>query len=163
MATRGARPPRKEGEFALRRTVYVAFILALVALAGQAPAASTADQNFIVVVHPDVQGTQIPRSILSSLFLKDVVRWGDGVMVRPVDQSLSSTLREEFTRQVLTVPVDAVPRFWQQKIMKGISPPPVKESDEDVIAYVATTRGAIGYVSIEAAVPTEVKPLTVID
>lgn len=116
-----------------------------------------------MVVHPDVKGTQIPRSILSSLFLKDVVRWGDGLMVRPVDQSLSSALREEFTRQILTVPVDAVPRFWQRKIMKGISPPPVKESDEDVIEYVASTRGAIGYVSANAIVPGDVKPLAIID
>ena len=149
----------------MRRTFLAVLILTLIAaVAGQAPVVAAArDESFAVIVHPDVRGTQIPRAIPSSLFLRDVVRWGDGLMVRPVDQSLRSSLREVFTRTVLTVPVDGVPRFWQVKIMRGISPPPVKPSDAEVIEYVAKTRGAIGYVSIDAPVPTSVKELAVID
>ena len=41
------------------------------------------------------------------------------------------------------------------EIKKGVTPPPVKASDADVIAYVASTRGAIGYVSAGAAVPVD--------
>ena len=84
-------------------------------------------------------------------------------MARPVDQSFRSPLREEFTRSVLTVPMDGVQRFWHTKIMKGISPPPVKSSDADVFEYVAETRGAIGYVSVDAPIPATVKELAVID
>lgn len=148
----------------MRRLTPLALVLAMAPLAPQAPAAPAIleDQAFVVVVHPDVKGTQIPRTILSSLFLKDVVRWGDGQMVRPVDRSLRSALREDFTRQILTVPMDAVPRYWQRKIMKGVSPPPVKESDQDVFEFVARTKGAIGYVSAATAVPGSVKALAVI-
>ena len=149
----------------MRRTLLIAFILAVIAqVAVQGPAGAAArEAGFAVIVHPDVQGNQIPRAILSSLFLRDVVRWKSGDMVRPVDQSLSSPLRETFTRNVLSVPIDGVPRFWHAKIMRGISPPPVKSSDAEVVEYVATTEGAIGYVSVDAAVPATVKELDVID
>ena len=30
---------------------------------------------------------------------------------------------------------------------EGVTPPPVKPTDEDIIAFVASTQGAIGYVS----------------
>ena len=148
----------------MHRTSLIALILAtIIPLAASVPAVASGDASFAVIVHPEVEGAQIPRATLSSLFLKDVVRWGDGLMVRPVDHSLQSPLREAFTRQVLTVPVAGVQRFWQAKIMKGITPPPVKSSDADVVEYVAMTKGAIGYVSTSVPVPTSVKVLAVID
>ena len=148
----------------MRRTMPTAFVILilLAALAGESPA-SAANPGFRVIVHPDVAGTQAPRAILSSIFLKDVLRWGNGLPVAPVDQSMASPVRAAFSARVLGKPLEAVQALLYQKMIKGVAPPPVKASDADVIAYVASTKGAIGYVAADTPVPESVKELTVID
>jgi hypothetical protein len=39
----------------------------------------------------------------------------------------------------------------------------VKSSDEEVIAYVAKTKGSIGYVSPSASLPPTVRAVTIVD
>jgi ABC-type phosphate transport system substrate-binding protein len=142
--------------------VLVLLALALAALGGGIPVVA-ADQTFKVIVHPDVQGNQIPREVLSSIFLRDVLRWGDGNVIKPVDQSMRSSVREAFTHAVLAKRVESMAFLWAAKINKGVTPPPVKSSDADVIHYVASTEGAIGYVSASTPVPPGVKALKVVD
>jgi ABC-type phosphate transport system substrate-binding protein len=127
---------------------------------GPLPAAS-ADAGFVVIVHPDIKGDELPRVILSAIFLRRAPRWEDGTDVRPVDHSMNSPLRAAFTEAVLDVPYTGLQRFWSNEIKNGTEPPPVKSSDADVIAYVASTPGAIGYVSADAAVPESVKAMRV--
>ncbi len=123
---------------------------------GPLPAAS-ADAGFVVIVHPEIQGNDLPKVILSAIFLRKAPRWETGLEVQPVDQSMSSPVRAQFTAAVLDVPFDGLPRFWSDQIKAGVQPPPVKSSDQDVIAYVASTPGAIGYVSVITALPESVK------
>ena len=81
----------------MRRTALILLaLIALVALAGLSPAAA-ADQDFRVIVYPEVEGTQIPRGVLSSIFLMEAPRWGNGLRVAPVDQSMKSEVRASFS------------------------------------------------------------------
>ena len=147
----------------MRRTAFAAFVvLAVAAVALHSPVAS-ADRTFKVIVHPEVVGSKIPRQILSSIFLKEVARWGTGEPVHPVDQSMRSSVRAAFTEDVLARPFGGIAFFWAERIKKGVAPPPVKQIDADVISYVAGTKGAIGYVSISTPVPESVKTLSLIE
>lgn len=147
----------------MRRTSIAALlVLGFALIAFQLPVASAA-QTFQVVVHPDVEGSKIPRNILSSIFLKEVARWGSGQAVRPVDQSMRSPVRAAFTEEVLSRPVEGMGFYWADLIRKGIAPPPVKPNDEEVIEYVASHEGAIGYVTLGSTPPDTVKVLDIID
>jgi ABC-type phosphate transport system substrate-binding protein len=42
-------------------------------------------------------------------------------------------------------------------------PPPVKTSDEEIVSFVASTPGAIGYVSASTPLPDSVREVTVVD
>ena len=53
--------------------------------------------------------------------------------------------------------------FWNKQMASGVFPPPVKSSDEEVLSYVASTPGAIGYVSSGVSLPSGVRTITVID
>lgn len=141
-------------------TAVVAFSLA-VAIGGASPAAGEA--SFQVIVHRDVQGTQIPRADLSAIFLKDALRWGDGRRVEPVDQSLRSPVRKDFSEAVLQKSVDGIQLLWSRKVTRGVMPPVVKSTDEEVIAHVAENEGAIGYVSAGVPLPPTVKVLDIIE
>jgi len=146
----------------LRRLSFFALALMVLPLLGPLPAVS-ADASFVVIVHPGIQGDELPKVILSAIFLRKAPRWEDGLDVQPVDQSMSSPVRAAFTAAVLDVPFGRIQRFWSDAIKKGVQPPPVKSSDQDVIAYVASTQGAIGYVSPGVALPAGVKTMALVD
>jgi hypothetical protein len=45
----------------------------------------------------------------------------------------------------------------------GMMPPMVKSSDGEIISFVASTRGSIGYVSAETPLPDSVKVLAIVE
>jgi ABC-type phosphate transport system substrate-binding protein len=145
----------------LRRATGAGLVVALLA-AGAAPVVS-AEARFRVIVHPQVKGTQIPRAALSSIFLKRAPKWGDGSAVRPVDQSLRSPLRISFSADVLQQDIVGIQMYWQRQIASGQVPPPVKTSDEEIVAFVASTPGAIGYVSPGTPLPDTVREVAVVN
>jgi len=129
---------------------------------GLAPLAA-ADAPYQVVVHPAVKGSQIPRATLSSIFLKQAPRWGDGAPVLPVDQSMRSSIRQSFAADILQKPLVEVQIYWSRSMAKGVTPPPVKQTDEEIIAYVASHPGSIGYVSSAVPLPESVRSIAIID
>jgi ABC-type phosphate transport system substrate-binding protein len=116
-----------------------------------------------LVAHPQVKGNQIPRASVAAIFLRQAPRWSDGSPVVPVDQSVKSTVRNIFSNRILNQPLMDVQIYWQRKMSAGLMPPPVKTSDEEVIAFVASTPGAIGYVSAASTVPDSVKVLEIVN
>jgi hypothetical protein len=101
------------------------------------------------------------RTSLSAIFLKQARKWGDGSNVLPVDQSLRSPVRSAFSQEVLQQNVDAVNLYWQRRIASGVMPPMVKSSDEEIISFVSSTAGAIGYVSAGLPLPDSVKAVAI--
>lgn len=137
-------------------------LVVAVLAAGAAPVVS-ADARFRVIVHPQVKGNQIPRAALSSIFLKQASKWGDGSAAQPVDQSVRSPVRQAFSANVLQQGLVQVQVYWHHQMGAGKVPPPVKTSDEDVVAFVASTPGAIGYVSAETSLPDSVREVAVVN
>lgn len=145
----------------MRRALLPVLVVATLAV-GPAPVVC-ADARYRVIVHPGVKGSQIPRTALSSIFLKQASKWGDGTAAQPVDQSVRSSVRMSFSADVLRRPFVEVQMYWQRQIAGGQVPPPVRISDEEIVSYVASTPGAIGYVSAEALLPDSVRQVAVID
>jgi ABC-type phosphate transport system substrate-binding protein len=116
-----------------------------------------------VVVHPSVRGNTIPRATLSAIFLKQARKWNDGTAVVPVDQSLRSPIRESFCREVLGQQVEAMNVYWLRLVAKGVMPPMVKSSNEEILSFVASTPGAIGYVSTDTSLPDSVRAIAIVD
>jgi ABC-type phosphate transport system substrate-binding protein len=136
--------------------------LALLALLAAA-AGSSAAPAFQVVVHPGVTVAQVSRKDLASIFLRKSDRWSSGVPAAPVDQSVRSTVRAAFSAEVLGMALLAVQEHWRAKIAAGATPPPVAASDQAVLARVASTPGAVGYVSEGTVLPATVRAITVVD
>lgn len=110
-----------------------------------------ANDDFLVIAHPDSPIQRAHSGSLTEIFLKKVTRWGNGDAIRPVDQRADSGVRKSFSRVVLKRSVSAVRSYWQQRIFTGRDvPPPELDSDNAIVHYVLTHRGAIGYVSSDA-------------
>jgi ABC-type phosphate transport system substrate-binding protein len=136
----------------------------LTALALAAAVPSPAADEFVVIVHPSVAGANVRRSDLAAVFLK-AARWGTGATAAPVDQSGTSAVRSAFSQAVLGMPVATAVQYWQRQMFQAnpLRPPAVKGTDAEVIAFVAKTEGAVGYVSKAATLPAGVKAIALID
>ena len=120
--------------------------------------------EFQVVVHPTVRGAWISRANLQALFTGKTDRWGDKTAAKPVDQSMKAPVRHAFTSSVLGLSIGGIQRLWQDRVaVQRIFPPPIKSSDAEVLAYVAGTTGAVGYVAAETVIPDGVKVISVVD
>lgn len=139
------------------RMSFLAF--ALLSAAVPAPA-----QEYRVIVNAANPGSQIKRDALAMIYLKGHARWADGKPVAAVDQSARSSVRATFTEQALGQDVRAVQNQWIRSIQVGQGTPPlVKSSDEDVVAFVKSNPNAIGYVSSNAPLDVAVKAVKVIE
>ena len=120
--------------------------------------AAAAGGGFRVIVNPATPITTLSRDQLSRLFLRKVSRWDGGPPVAPVDlreggSEQAAATRDAFTRAVHHRTVEMVTLYWQRQIFSGRQlPPPERASEAEVIAYVRSTPGAIGYVSDDADV-----------
>jgi ABC-type phosphate transport system substrate-binding protein len=112
------------------------------------PAYASDAGSVIVIVNSTNKIESLSAREISLLFLKNVKKWEDGRKVLPVDQVEDSSIRDKFSNEILGRKVSAVEAFWQKQIFTGRGvPPPEKNSDKDVMAYVQENEGAIGYIS----------------
>jgi ABC-type phosphate transport system substrate-binding protein len=119
-------------------------------------------EAYKVIVNVANPETTISTERLSTLFLKNVRKWTNGTPVLPVDQSTTAPARIAFSKDVFDQPVMAIQSYWQDQMAHGREgPPPGKGSDREVMAYVETNVGAIGYVSPESILSARTKALKV--
>ncbi len=137
-------------------------LVSLIALSLGMARAEGSDTAFQVIAHPGVSGTTVSRDVVADIFLKKVQRWGGGQAIEPVDLTATSEVREAFSHAILGMPVAGVRVYWMDRMRKGLWPPRTKEADMDVIDYVASHPGGIGYVAAGTPVPATVKVLKVL-
>jgi ABC-type phosphate transport system substrate-binding protein len=133
----------------MRPTRLVLAIVTLVALLVTASEhVVSAETGFAVIVNVKNTTRAIDKKTLADAFLKKRTLWGDEATILPIDQSRGSSVRRQFSEQVIGRSVSAVRTYWNRLVFSGRGvPPPEVASDEEVVRYVSKNAGAIGYVS----------------
>ena len=109
--------------------------------------------GFILIAHSTVDQDSLAKEKASDYFLKKDSRWDDGEEVKPVDLNLRE-VREAFSSEVHNRSLTAIKKYWQRQIFTGRgTPPPEKGSAGEVIQYVSSTPGALGYVPAGTKLP----------
>lgn len=143
----------------------VAFIVLAVFLG--APASLIDAQSlpdFRVIVNANNPNDQLSKDEISQIFLKKVKQWSDGTAVLPVDLNADSLVRKSFCQQVHGRSVASIKSYWQRMIFSGREvPAPEKASESEVVEFVASNPGAIGYVRTSSQIAGPVKVLRVTD
>lgn len=103
-----------------------------------------------VVANPSVKTDSISAGELKSVFLLQTKTLKDGSSVVPVLEK-SGVAHRAFLREYLDRGDAEIWTYYQGMVFTGkASMPKTLNSDDEVVAYVARTRGAIGYVSSTA-------------
>jgi TonB family protein len=105
-----------------------------------------------VIANPGVKMDTISASDLKHIFLEEKISFADGTHVEPVLEKNGPT-HAAFLHEYLGMSEDDLETYYRTLLFTGRgSEPKVLGSDAEVVAYVARTRGAIGYVSGAASV-----------
>jgi ABC-type phosphate transport system substrate-binding protein len=116
----------------------------------EAYAAQGADSK--VIANPSVSVSSLSADELKNVFLVTKTLLSDG-HVEPVLEK-SGTTHEAFLKQYLGKTDSALNTYYRSLVFTGKAfMPKMLGSDEEVAAYVAKTKGAIGYVSAAASTP----------
>ncbi|HLB08702.1 MAG TPA: hypothetical protein VK617_04160 [Gemmatimonadaceae bacterium] len=139
------------------KVIGIAFLAAAMIAAGRPPAVKV-----VVIVNSANPVSTMRREQVARMFLREVPAWNNGEEILPVDQLERSPSRITFAREVQLQTVSSLKTYWQQRIFSGNeSPPPERVSDSDVLTYVRSNAGAIGYVVEGTDLGTGVKPLVI--
>lgn len=140
-------------------TLFVGCLVWVLTPSNAVPAQSA--PTFVLVVHRGNPTASLGRADVSRMFLKEIARWPNGQPVEPVDQTVASPVRAAFSQAVHRRSPQSVASYWRQLVFSGRGlPPPEQRGDADVVRFVASHVGGIGYVSPSTAL-TNVKALQV--
>jgi hypothetical protein len=111
--------------------------------------ASAADLK--VIANPSVGASSVSAEELKGVFLATKTSLGDGSHVEPVLEKGGAT-HEAFVKEYLGKTDAALQTYYRSLVFTGkASMPKTLGVDAEVVAYVAKTKGAIGYVGADAS------------
>lgn len=130
----------------LRRCLLLAMTGFLGPLAAGRVSAAT-PPRIAVIVGASAPRLALDRDTLRDIYLKKIFVDKEGHRLIPVNLPPESPLREAFTHLLIRMPDNRLQDYWNRQYFQGVSPPYVLASQQAVVRFVASTPGAIGYVS----------------
>jgi len=118
--------------------------------------------DVVIIGHPDIDIDTITRSKLKAIYTGQIITWSDGSCIRLITMK-NCKIHKEFTRDYLKKTETQFKRWWRRKLFCGEGSMPVSlNTEEEMISFIARTKGAIGYVS---KIPAEahLKTISVIE
>lgn len=100
-----------------------------------------------VIAHKDVPVDSIKHSELLNFYVLDIKAWSNGTPVVVFDLKPKDSVKEDFY-DFLGKSTSRMKSIWMKKLLSGEgNPPEALKSEEEMLQKVATTIGAIGFVS----------------
>jgi ABC-type phosphate transport system substrate-binding protein len=115
--------------------------------------------DIVIIAHQDVPETTLTEKDLQEIFLGKRVQWKDNTAIHPVTVK-EAELHKAFLKQYVNKSVAKWNAHWKRMVFTGNGTPPKQfDTQQELLNYVATTAGAIGYVDTEMPV----KNVTIIE
>ena len=123
--------------------------LALLVLAISGPTTARADDPpaILVIAHPDVSASTLPRNAVRAIFAMRQRSWPGGPAVRVFVLPDSNPVHDRFVKERLDVFPHQLQLSWDRVVFSGTGQAPDQvASQADMLNRVAATPGGIGYV-----------------
>lgn len=115
-----------------------------------------------VIAHKSVPRDSLKKSQLLDFYTGDVKSWGNDVRVVVFDLKPRGEVRDAFY-EFLGKPSSRMKSIWMKKMLSGEGEPPeALKSEDEMLRKVASTPGAIGFISRSKS-NNEVKTLMIIN
>lgn len=101
----------------------------------------------VIVGHNMAPSETVSTTVVLGMFARKRLFWSDHSSVVPVNLAASHPIRRAFSLWVFKKAPEQLQDYWNDQYFHGVLPPPVLASEEAVLRFVASTPGAVGYVS----------------
>ena len=119
------------------------------------------EQGVAVIAHPDVPADTLSQARVFDIYAQDVKFWDGHLPVELFDLRERGDTKRMFYRY-LGKSTTQMKSIWMKRLLLGESRPPTGvDSDAAMLESIATTPGAIGYVSVDVD-RSAVKTLTIV-
>ncbi len=122
-------------------------LLAVLLLGVPAWAAGPKEPGISVITSSASVPTKLSPDEIALIFKRKIRLSADGRQYQPVNLPASHPLRRMFSLRMFGHNPEELEDYWRDMYFHGVLPPFVLVSEEAVIRFVASTPGAIGYVS----------------
>jgi ABC-type phosphate transport system substrate-binding protein len=114
----------------------------------------------VVIVNAANPVAALAHDQVSKIFLRRIMWWPNGDEILPVDQIERAPARPVFVASIHRKSPEAIRSYWQQQMFSGNQqPPPERVNDAEVLTYVRSNAGAIGYVAGDTDLGNGVKAI----
>lgn len=101
----------------------------------------------LLIGNNSISETSVSKSEVKRIFLGKMKKWNDGSKIRPVTLKRGA-IHEEFMKDFVNKTASAFSSFWKRAIVSGTGIPPKSfVSEEEVVNYVSSKPGTLGYIS----------------
>lgn len=129
-------------EAVIRHVLQIAFLTFILG----ASLTLRAEKDYAVIIHPTVSDKILSVNTLGAIFGMRMQTWSDGTRIRVYVLPDDSPLHQRFSKGILNVFPYQLRAAWDRLVFSGIGQAPIKvASHEEMLAKVASTPGAIGY------------------
>lgn len=120
---------------------------------------TTAIAEVVVISHRGLPVSTLDLQNVRDIWLGKTKHLADSAVVRPIDQSTSSRIRDEFYMKALEKTPLQVKAYWSRVAFTGKEDAPLTFNDDTAVkVWVTNHPGAIGYID-SASVDSSVKAL----
>ena len=108
----------------------------------------------VFIVNPSSTIEGADRTLIKEIFLGQIVKWSDSSDVSFVLLGEDEATHKEFVREYLKRNPTQFKNHWKKMLFSGKGKIPKMLPPEKVVEFVATTKGAIGYIGKDADLST---------
>jgi ABC-type phosphate transport system substrate-binding protein len=102
----------------------------------------------VLVVHADNPSAELTAKQARNLLLRRTTSWSGGERVRPVFYATTGPAQSAVYDEVLGLDETDLERMWiEARYAKGLNPPPKVADAAQVLQFVTTFPGALGFVA----------------
>lgn len=135
----------------MNRSKQTLHALALALAATVVLAAMPAGAGVTIIAHPSVAASSVTADELQAMFTGKTTTWSDGAAANPAVLAEGPVL-EEFLKDYVKKSAAQFGTFWKKAVFSGTGTPPEElKTEADLVAFVARTPGAIGFVAAGTA------------
>lgn len=105
-----------------------------------------ADEHYAIVINPSVSERALSANALRSIFSMHKKTWADGTKIRVFVLPDDDALHQNIAKEKLNVFPYQLRATWDRLVFSGTGQAPIQvNSNEEMLAKIANTPGAIGY------------------
>lgn len=132
-----------------KKCLVVLLFLAIAGMALSFPGFTVA-ADLVMIGNRSVPVSELSASDIQNIYLGKKKVWGNGMKIELAVLG-SGPVTDKFLKDYVKKNSNTFDTHWKKQLFTGVGKPPVKfEKEKDLVEYVSSNKGAMGYVSSQS-------------